>query len=322
MLVNCVAYENGIKIADLDIPHVKQHLEKFPNAFVWVAIKDPTEEELAQLENEFDLHSLAIEDARNGHQRPKVEEYEDTLFSVIQLLDKREDEILVGEVAIFVNKRFILSIRSRSEQNFLGVRNRCEQEPELLKHGPGFVYYAIMDNVVDRYFQIIDELETELDAIETSIFEKNSARESIERLFALKLKTMTIKHAALPMLEFIGKLHGGRVPPVCQESQEYFRDVHDHLSLIVSSLESVREAISTAIQVNFSLVTIEESEVTKKLASWAAIFGASTMLAGIWGMNFENMPELKWEWGYALALASIGSVSIALFIRFRKAGWL
>lgn len=322
MLVNCVAYENGIKIADLDLQHVKQHLENFPNAFVWVAIKDPSEEELDQLKNEFDLHSLAIEDARNGHQRPKVEEYDDTLFSVIKLLDKKEDEILVGEVAIFVNKRFILSIRSKSEQNFLGVRNRCEQEPELLRHGPGFVYYAIMDNVVDRYFQIIDGLETELDAIETSIFEKNSARESIERLFALKLKTMTIKHAALPMLEFIGKLHGGRVPPVCQESQEYFRDVHDHLALIVSSLESVREAISTAIQVNFSLATIEESEVTKKLASWAAIFGASTMLAGIWGMNFENMPELKWEWGYPLALASIGSVSIALFIRFRKAGWL
>jgi magnesium transporter len=293
-----------------------------PDSFVWVALKDASAEEINNMQQEFGLHPLAIEDARNSYQRPKLEEYGDTLFSVIHLLEFDGDEISRGEVDIFVNSRFVLSIRNRNSKDFLGVRERCESEPELLKQGPGFVFYAILDNVVDRYFLLLEELELELDEIELAIFEKNTARGNIERLYELKRKTMTLRHAAQPMLEFVGKLHGGRVPPVCLNTQEYFRDVGDHLTRITTSIDTIREAVAMAIQVNLSLVAIEESEVTKKLAAWASIFAASTALAGIWGMNFEFMPELKWRWGYPLALGVIAAVSLVLFQRFRKAGWL
>jgi len=321
MLINCVVYERGHKVADVAPEEIAQHL-LVDDRFVWVALKDPSDEELEQLRTQFSLHPLAVEDARVGHQRPKVEEYGSTLFSVIHLLELVDGDISVGEVDVFVDRRFVLSVRSKSDQNFLGVRQRCESEPELLRQGSGFVFYAILDVVVDRYFQLLEHLETELEAIESQIFTRNAARQNIERLYNLKRKTMIVRHAALPMLEFIGKLYGGRVPPVCQNSQEYFRDVHDHLARIVSTIDGIREAAATAIQVNLSMVAIEESEVTKKLAAWASIFAASTALAGIWGMNFEHMPELKWMWGYPFALCVIVCVSALLFYRFRRAGWL
>ncbi len=321
MLINCIAYENGQRLAQLEPPDISDYLGR-PNGFVWVALKEATEAELALMQEEFSLHPLAIEDARHGHQRPKLEEYGDTLFCVVHLLELADDEIRVGEVDIFVHPDFVLSVRTRSNLDFRGVRERCEREPEMLRQGPGFVFYAILDQVVDGYFPMLELLEAELEQIESTIFEKNSARRNIEHLYALKRKTMTVRHAVLPTLEFIGKLHGGRVPPVCQASQEYFRDVNDHLARLATRLDTIREAISTAIQVNLAMVGIEESEITKKLAAWASIFAASTALAGIWGMNFEFMPELSWRWGYPTAIGIIATVSVLLFRRFRRAGWL
>ncbi len=321
MLINSTVYENGNPVRHVGIPDISENLEQ-PGRFIWVALLDPTAEELTEMQDEFDLHPLAIEDARHGHQRPKLEEYGDTLFSAIHLLELVDDEIRVGEVDIFVHPRFVLSIRSHSTQSFAVVRARCEREPELLKQGAGFVFYALLDHVVDSYFQLVEHLESELEEIESAIFAKSAARSNIERLYELKRKSTIVRHAALPMLEFVGKLHGGRVPPVCQQSQEYFRDVSDHLARIAMAIDSVRDAISTAIEVNLSIVTIEDTEVTKKLAAWASIFAASTALAGIWGMNFEFMPELKWRWGYPVALGVIATVSVLLFRRFRKAGWL
>ncbi|MFM7523610.1 MAG: magnesium and cobalt transport protein CorA, partial [Betaproteobacteria bacterium] len=250
------------------------------------------------------------------------EEYGTVLFCVIHLLDLVDDEIVTGEVNMFVADHFVVSLRSNSQQDFLGVRARCEQQLALLSQGTSFVFYAILDAVVDRYFLLLDYIESELEAIEISIFEENAGRKNIERLYNLKRKTLTLRHAAIPMMEFIGKLHGGRVPALCANSQEYFRDVHDHISRILSVAEDVREAVTTAIQVNLAMLTIEETEITKKLASWASIFAASTAMAGIWGMNFEHMPELHWEFGYPLALVSIGFVSLSLYFRFKRVGWL
>ncbi|NDI21716.1 MAG: GNAT family N-acetyltransferase, partial [Betaproteobacteria bacterium] len=178
------------------------------------------------------------------------------------------------------------------------------------------------DRGVDQYFEITQALQDELESIEVAIFQQKDARSHISRLFHLKQQSTVLRHAALPLLEFIGKLHGGRVPPVCYAVQEYFRDVHDHLARTVMNLESLRDGITTATQMNLSLVTIDETEVTKRLAAWAAIFAASTALAGIWGMNFEHMPELAWTYGYPAALGVIGLVSGLLYRRFKKAGWL
>ncbi|XVJ70893.1 MAG: magnesium/cobalt transporter CorA [Rhizobacter sp.] len=321
MLINCAAYQDGHKLADIPTDDIAQWLEK-PDCFVWVALRDPSEDELRQMQQEFGLHELAVEDARHGHQRPKMEEYGDTVFVVMQLLELQSGQIHAGEVAIFVGPNFVLSVRNDSNQHFLGVRERCEREPQLLRHGAGFVFYALMDAVVDRYFPLLDDIETELDEIETHIFERGAARWNIERLYALKRRAAALRHAVAPLLEVTSKLHGGRVPGVCTTTEEYFRDVHDHLMRINATIDAVRDTIGTAIQVNLSMVTIEESETTKRLAAWAAIFGVSTALAGIWGMNFEHMPELKWRYGYPMALATITSAAAILYWRFKRSGWL
>ena len=231
-------------------------------------------------------------------------------------------ELVVGEVGVFVGSNYVLSVRNRSQRNFLGVRDRCEREPELLAHGAGFVLYALMDSVVDSYFPIIDSFEDELETIEARIFAPGSARKNIEQLYDLKRKVMTLRHAVTPLMEASGKLFGGRVPAVCANSHEYFRDVYDHLARINSSIESVRETISTAIHVNLSMVTIEESEVSKKLAAWAGIFGLATVFVGVWGMNFQHMPELQWEFGYPLALLTMTLGCYGLYFNFKRVGWL
>jgi magnesium transporter len=321
MLINCVAYQDGRKLADIPVEDVDEWLRK-PDCFVWVALRDATDEELRQMQAEFDLHELAVEDARHGHQRPKIEEYGDTLFVVMKLPEMRNGELDNGEVAIFVGHNFVLSVRNNSQQGFLGVRERCEREPDHLKQGAGFVLYALMDAVVDRYFPILDLLETDLEQIESQIFERGAAKWNIQRLYELKRRATVLRHVVAPLLEVAGKLHGGRVPAVCSRSQEYFRDVHDHLARINGAIDGIRETIATAIQVNLSMVTIEESETTKRLAAYAAIFAVSTALAGIWGMNFEHMPELKWTFGYPMALGAIAGAAGILFWRFRRAGWL
>jgi len=321
MLINCVAYQDGRKLADLDIEEISDYLEK-PDCFVWVALRDATHAELEKMQEEFGLHPLAVEDAHNGHQRPKLEEYGESLFAVVHLLELQQGELQLGEVDIFVGRNFVLSVRSRSSQHLLGVRERCEREPDLLRQGASFVLYAIMDAVVDRYFPLIDAIESDLEAVEAHIFDKGMARSNIERLYHLKGRMVALKHAVAPLMEAVGKLTSGRVPPVCANSRDYFRDVYDHLVRINAQLETVRDTIGTAIQVSLSSVAIEQSDVAKRLAAWAGIFAAATAFAGIWGMNFKAMPELQWEYGYPLALGVIVSVCTLLFLRFRRMGWL
>lgn len=327
MLINCVAYREGKKLAEPPVDEIDRYLGQ-PDTFVWVALMDATPAELAEMQREFGLHELAVEDAQHGHQRPKLEEYGDQLFTVMRLIDMADGELRMGEVDVFAGRDFVLSVRSGSQKDFLGVRQRCEREPHLLKRGSSFVLYALMDAVVDRYFPVMEALEDELEAVEEDIFiEKhrrpvNNARRNIERLYALKRKTTVLKHAVAPLLEATAKLHGGRVPQLCTGTQEYFRDVYDHLIRLNALIDTMRETIATAIQVNFSMVAIEESEVNKRLAAWAGIFAVATAFAGIWGMNFEVMPELQWKWGYPLALLVMAGVCGFLWWRFRKSGWL
>lgn len=321
MMINCVVYRDGRKVADINTAEIA-HWVRQPDCFVWVALRDATNDELAQMQSEFDLHELAVEDARHGHQRPKIEEYGDVMFIVLPMLEMHGGVIEQGEVDIFVGTNFVLSVRNRSTRSFLGVRGRCEREPDLLRHGAGFVCYALMDSVVDSYFPLLESIESDLEGIEAKIFERGTARGNIEQLYALKHRVNTLRHAVVPLLEVAGKLHGGRVPAVCANTQEYFRDVHDHLARINTAVDSIRDTIGTAIQVNLSMVTIEESETTKRLAAWAAIFGVSTALAGIWGMNFSNMPELEWSYGYPAALGVILAAVGVLYSRFKRIGWL
>ena len=321
MLINCVAYQDGKKLRDITIEEISEYVG-MPDCFVWVALQDADSAELIKMQEEFGLHPLAVEDAQHGHQRPKIDEFGDSVFAVMQLIELQGEELNVGEVDVFVGANYILSVRNRSQKGFLGVRDRCEHEPHLLKQGSGFVFYALMDAVVDRYFPVVDALETELEEVEEKIFTKGSARSNIERLYLLKNKVMVVKHAVAPLLEAVGKLTSGRVPGVCANSREYFRDVYDHLNRINASIDTIRDTIGTAIQVNLSMVTIEESEVNKRLAAWAGIFAVATAFAGIWGMNFKVMPELQWDYGYPFALLVITVVCGILYSRFKKSGWL
>ena len=321
MLINCVAYEGGKKLADIQPGDIHSFVCK-PECFVWVAMFEPAREELEAMHREFDLPDLAVEDALHGHQRPKIEEYGDTLFAVLQIVEMVNKDLNIGEVDVFVGRNYVLSVRSRTQHGFLGVRERSEREPDLLRHGAGYVFYAITDSVVDRYFPVLDALEVELEEIEKRIFAGQNNRAIIEALYTLKQKLVTLKHATSPLLEAIGKLYGGRVPYQCSRLQEYFRDIYDHLVRLNQSIESLREMVTTAISVNLSLLTIQENEVTKRLAACAALVAVPTLIAGVYGMNFKNMPELDWAFGYPLAICIMATIDIYLFYRFRKSKWL
>jgi magnesium transporter len=321
VLINCVAYQDGRKLADIQPSEIRAYVSR-PECFVWVALLEPTPEELDTMQAEFELHPLAVEDARHGHQRPKIEEYGESLFAVLHLVEVEGTDLSVGEVAVFVGTNYVLSVRSHSERGFVDVRARCEREPALLQHGSGFVLYAIMDAVVDRYFPVLDALEVELDAIERRIFASRDNRAINEALYSLKQKLMTLKHAIGPLLEATGKLYGGRVPQQCIRLQDYFRDVYDHLIRLNQSIDAAREMVTTAISVNLSQLTIQENEVTKRLAAYAALVAVPTMVAGIYGMNFQHMPELGWRYGYPVAVGIMFAIDGYLFYRFRKAKWL
>jgi magnesium transporter len=322
MLISCAAYQDGIKLADLSVEQIPEYLRK-PRCFVWVALQDPSAEELAEMQRSFDLHPLAVEDALVGHQRPKIDEYGDSLFAVLHIVERAEQEFHVGELAIFAGPNYVVSVRSRAQKGFAEVRARCEREPQLLRQGPGYILYALMDAVVDRYFPILDALEDELDGVEQRIFDPQGVpRDNIEALYALKQRLMVMKHAVAPLLEGVSNLSGARVPVLCAKIAEYFRDIYDHLLRLNQTTESVRDTIATAISVNLSMVTLQENETMKRLAAYAALLAVPTMIAGIYGMNFEHMPELKWRYGYALSLIVMGAIDVLLYFRFKKAKWL
>lgn len=321
MLVNCVAYSEGRKLADIPKEEISDYIKQ-PDCFVWVGLKDPEPAELEDMRTEFGLHELAVEDAHHGHQRPKIDEYGDSLFCVVHTLEIKNGDISVGEVDIFVGPNYILSVRRHTEKGFQDVRARTEREPHLLKNGSGYVLYALIDTVVDRYFPVLDELESELERIEEAIFVNNAARSNIEGLYALKQKLMTLKHAVEPLMEAVSKLYGGRVPQVCAGMREYFRDVFDHLQRLHASIEGIRDMQTTAIQVNLGLINLNETEVTKKLAGWAAIIAVPTLIAGIYGMNFKFVPEFDWQFGYPGAIALMVGLDVLLYFWFRRIHWL
>src|ERR1035437_7992975 len=238
MLINCVAYRNGVKLAEPSIEDISEY-RKQPDCLIWVALRDATDSELDKMQEEFGLQDLAIEDARHGPQRPKIEEYGETLFVVMHLVEVVHPDLTVGEISIFAGHNFILSVRNHSSRSLLGVRERCQREPELLRLGSGFVLYALMDAVVDLYFPVIDDLESQLESTEEHLFDKGNALTNIEQLYELKRKVAVLKHAVTPMMEATGKLSGGRVPPICATTQHYFRDVYDHLTRINATIDAI-----------------------------------------------------------------------------------
>ncbi len=321
MLINCAVYQDGKRIGDITPAEIAENVDR-EDRLVWVALQDPTAGELEEMRVAFRLHPLAVEDAGKGHQLPKVEEYGESLFVVLHTVETAGDELVTGDVSVFVGPNYVLTVRSRTRQGFADVRARCEREPELLRLGPAYVLYALMDAVVDRYFPVIVALEAELERVEGRIFAGGPARATVEALYDLKQKMAVLQHAVRPLQEGTGKLHGGRVPQMCMRTQDYFRDVYDHLQRISQSLDNLRDMVSTAMSVSLSLITLAENETTKRLAAYGALVAVPTMIAGIYGMNFAHMPELQWAGGYPFALGLMVVLDVLLFFRLRKVGWI
>ncbi|HTH61457.1 MAG TPA: magnesium/cobalt transporter CorA [Paraburkholderia sp.] len=325
MLINCAAYQAGKKLADMPVAEISDYLAK-PECFVWVALRDPDAGEMASMKEEFGLHELAIEDVMNGNQRPKIDEYGETLFAVMHTIELDDDgELITGQVNVFAGPNFVLSVRHRAQQGFKDVRARCEREPELLKEGAGFVLYALIDSVVDRYMPVIEALGNEIDELEDRIFQKHSlsaARGIIEDLYSIKRRLVILQHHVAPLVDAVGKLVGGRIPQICVGMQAYYRDVYDHLVRVTNMVDGRRDMVVTAVQVNLGMISLAESEVTKRLGSFAALFAVPTMIAGIYGMNFQYIPELHFRFGYPLCIAMMIVIDVVLFIMFRRNNWL
>jgi magnesium transporter len=320
--VNCVAYQDGRKLGDIRMDEIPAYLAR-PNCFVWAALHDPPPALVLDFQRLFALHPLAVEDAGNVAQRPKIEEYGDALFAVLKLIEPATDEFNVGELAVFLGHNYVLSIRSRADKGFQDVRERCEREPDMLRQGPGYILYALIDAVVDRYFPLLDALEDDLDVIEQRIFTPGGTpQENIEAVYSLKQRLMVVKHAVSPLLEGVSNLSGARVPVLCSGLNVYFRDIYDHLQRLNQTADSIRDTVATAMSVNLSMVTLQESETMKQLAAYAALLAVPTMIAGIYGMNFEYMPELKWHYGYPASVLVMGLIDVYLYWRFKKAHWL
>lgn len=328
MLVNAAVYKDGLKVQNLELPSLKEREIK-ENEIFWAAFKDPDREDLNIFFSKFGIHELTLEDINHGEQLSKIEEYDENLFVVMKQMDSTPgvEDVDVGDVYIIANPRYILTVRKGYGKDFSFVRRIVEKNVKQLKQGAGFILYSVMDAVVDRYFPVINSLEKEFETFEKQVFEAQKADgidkvELMKKLYHFKSKTRTIKNNILPLTDSVHKLFGGRVPEMCEGLDNYFRDTHDHLTRICATLDSLMDSVNSTIQIAIALVSIEESLVTKKLASWAAIFAAVTCLAGIWGMNFKHMPELDWEWGYPLAISSMFGVAFFLRTRFKKSGWL
>lgn len=325
MLIDSVIYKQGRRFSnEKDAEQIITILKEESDTFVWMAFHNPEGDELENIAKKLGVHELALEDIRHGNQITKLEEYDENIFIVMKSIKLVPEELLESDVYFLVGHQYIITVRTDNSDGFAHVRRRAERDYKLLTKGPSYVVYAVMDAIVDTYFPVISVLENEVDKLEKEIFSENKVEEKVtlKKFHDLKERIRSAKLIVFPLSAFIGKLSGGRVPEVFNDMDMYFRDIHDHLKKIQSSLDYLTETAVAGVNTSVALIAIEDNKVTKKLAAWAAIFAASTSLAGIWGMNFKGMPELEWEYGYYFALFTIFSVAMALYWRFKKAKWM
>jgi magnesium transporter len=321
-IINCAAYTEGKRVADVSLQDVHTVLED-TTQFVWIGLHEPTEEVLQTVKKEFNLHELAVEDAHNAHQRPKVEIYGDSIFVVLRTIHRsHEQHTEFGETHFFVGNNFVVVIRHGSSIPYTEVRARCESTPELLKKGQGFVLYAVMDFIVDRYFPVVHEMEQELESIEAKIFKERPSRETTEHIYDLKRELLEVKRAISPLVDVCNRLMRYEIKCITEETRPYFRDVYDHVVRVNEMVDNTRELLNSAMEANFSLISISQSDVSKKFAGWAAIIAVPTMVAGFYGMNFKFMPELEWHYGYFAVIFVTAAICVTIYFLFKRSGWL
>ncbi len=322
MVANCVAYDaQGRRIDDITLDEISDVLAK-PDTFVWVGLVEPDEALLQKMSEEFGLHELAVEDAHSAHQRPKIEAYGDSLFIVVQTAQLLGGNISFGETHIFLGPRYLLTVRHGASLSYAPARRSCESAPDHLAYGPSYGLYSVLDFIVDNFLPIVQEFKKELQELEQDIFAESYKRDTIKRLYDMQRELLNLKLAVAPLQDILSQLVRLHPNLIRDEVRPYFRDVHDHVTRVSDAIGSMREMLGAAMNVNLSLITVRQNEVVKRLAGWAALLAAPTLLASWYGMNFHNMPELDKPYAYPVVIAVTLIVCTALYIGLKRAKWL
>jgi magnesium transporter len=323
MIVDCAVYENGVRRpGKLELDDAYE-AGREPGAFVWIGLHEPTEEEFESVRKEFNLHDLAVEDAIKAHQRAKLEVYGDSVFVVLKpaFYDEDTEELELGEVMLFIGDGFVVSVRHGTIGQLGDVRHRLERQPELLRCGTGAVLHAVLDRVVDDYAPVIEALDSDIQEVETLLFSPAGGNPA-ERIYKLMREVLEFHRGVAPLVDPLDRLAYGKIPFVHEDLTPYFRDVYDHLLRGVDQVSAFRELLASILQANLTQVSVRQNEDMRKISAWVAIAAVPTMIAGIYGMNFEHMPELTWIFGYPLVLLVIAVVCLGLYRAFRRNGWL
>jgi magnesium transporter len=325
VIVDCAIYEHGARRNEgrLPLEHAYEACRAQDDAFIWIGLYEPTADEFDSLAREFDLHPLAVEDAVKAHQRPKLEIYEETIFIVLKTARyaDHEEVIELGEIGVFLGEGFVITVRHGDASDLHPVREELERNPDLLRCGPGAVLHAIIDRVVDDYQPAIDGLAQDIDEVEEQVFSSDRANPA-ERIYKLKREVLDFHRGTAPLVHPVDRLARGHVELIHPEVRTYFRDVNDHLLRVSEQLESFREVLTSALTANLTQVGVRQNNDIRRISAWVAIIAVPTMIAGVYGMNFEHMPELEWELGYPAALAVMLTACLMLHRFFRRAGWL
>jgi magnesium transporter len=322
MVINCIAYHrDGKRVGEIALDAISDVLQE-PDTFVWVGLHEPDEPLLEKLQEEFGLHDLAIEDAHNAHQRTKIETYGDSLFLVVQTAQLINGELEFGETHIFLGPRYLVTIRHGASLSYAPARRTSEQTPELLSHGPSYGLYGVLDFIVDNLLPIVRDFREEVQQLEQDIFGETFKSSTIRRLYDMQRDLMTLRLAVAPLQDIaqqLTRLHPNLIP---DDLRAYFRDVYDHAFRVNEAISAMREMLTAAINVNLSLVSLRQNEVMKKLAGWAAMLAAPTLLTSWYGMNFTHMPELTRPWAYPAMIVLMGVIVGGIYIGLKRARWL
>jgi magnesium transporter len=290
---------------------------------VWLGLHEPTEHELEDVAVAFGLHPLAVEDAVHAHQRPKLERYEDSLFLILKTLwyVDEDDAVETGEIHIFVGSDFIVTVRHGSGSELHSARSYLESEESVLTHGPSAVVYAVCDRVVDGYIEVVESLEEDVDEVEASVFSPARTNDSV-RIYTLKREIAEVRRAVMPLREPMRRFAFGEVEGIASEAAPFFRDVADHLARAADVVDTLDGLLSTAFEAHLARISVQQNEDMRKISAGVGLVAAPTLIAGVYGMNFEHMPELGWWFGYPFSLALMVLTSAALWVFFKKSGWL
>jgi magnesium transporter len=325
VIVDNALYRKGVRVPVecqvTDLAAVREHCG--PGDFVWVGLHEPDSAELSEVAKAFDLHPLAVEDAVNAHQRPKLERYDDSLFLIVKTLwyVDESDAVETGEIAMFVGKDFVVSVRHGQGGGLHQARLALEDREKVLSHGPGAVVYAVLDQVVDSYQDVVDELSVDVDEVESSVFSDERTDDSA-RIYVLKRELAEVRRAVLPLRDPVGRFATGVVRGVHADAAPYFRDVGDHLARVSEAVDSLDSLLSTAFDAHLAQITIRQNDDMRRISAVVGLIAAPTLVGSIYGMNFQNMPELRWHLGYPFALLLMAASSAVVYVISKRAGWL